>query len=262
MQRILLLLLCLLPLTARPSDTTAAAPEIIHTQWYSHHEQIERRVDIYIPSQLKANSQKLTALYLIHGINGYEGAWQDRGNAVDTLAAMIANGRCEPMILVMPDCNKWPLKERPVRHGNAWKCVTHYPKLSSEHELEYAVSDLIDRIDTMYSVSSDCMIAGLSDGARIAANVANARPDKIRVVGLFSPVLHKHQLPKDSTQQFTIYVGKNDIFKANGKRFHRRMMKAGYPHQYIELKGGHTWCMWRNCLSDFLEKRSKKEPIE
>lgn len=181
---------------------------------------------------------------------------------MDTFAKMIAEGRCEPMLLVMPDCNKWPFKERPVRHGNKWKCVTHYGKLSREHELEYAVSDLMDKIDTTYNVIDKCFIAGLSDGARIAANVANTRPDKIRTVGLFSPVIHKGQLPKDSTQQFVIYVGKNDIFKANGKRFHRRMTKAGYPHQYIERKGGHTWRMWQDCLSDFLSRRTKKESIE
>ena len=190
---------------------------------------------------------------MIHGINGYEGAWQDRGSAVDTLAAMIAAGRCEPMILVMPDCNKWPFQERPVSHGNKWKCVMRYPKLSHEHELEYALSDLIDHIDTTYQVSYG-IIAGLSDGGRIAANAANARPDRIRAVGLFSPVLHKDQLPKDSTQTYAIYVGKTDLFQVSGRRFHRRMTKAGYPHQFIEMKGNHNWPMWRNCLSNFLEK--------
>ena len=251
-RRIPLLLLCLLPITGSASSTISTPPEIIHTSWFSHYEQIERRVDIYIPEQLKAKSQQPKALYLIHGINGYEGSWQDMGGAVDTLEAMIADGRCEPMILVMPDCNKWPFKERPVNHGNLWKCVMHYGKLSHEHELEYAISDLMTMIDTTYDVSEECFIAGLSDGGRMAANVANTRPDKIRKVGLFSPVLHKDQLPKDSTQYYAIYVGKNDMFKGSGKRFHKRMTKADYRHRYIEMKGSHNWKVWRLCLSDFL----------
>ena len=181
---------------------------------------------------------------------------------MDTLINMMNDGRCQPMILVMPDCNKWIVKKRPIKHGNRWKCVIRYMELSHEHKLEYAVSDLMDMIDTTYAVTPECTVAGLSDGARIAANVANTRPDRIRIVGLFSPVLHKNQLPKDSTQQFVIYVGKKDIFKANGKRFHKRLTKAHIPHEYIEIQGSHDWPVWRKCLSDFLRKSSKKAPVE
>ena len=165
-------------------------------------------MDIYVP---EAAEEPLPVLYLLHGINGYEGSWQDKGGAIDTLRNMIADGRCKPVILVMPDCNKWPFKERPVSHGNLWKCLMHYGRLSREHELEQSISDLMDMIDTTYCVSS-CAVAGLSDGGRIAANVANLRPDRVRQVGLFSPVLHKDQLPNDSTRIYSIYVGKEDIF--------------------------------------------------
>ena len=197
----------------------------------------------------------MPVLYLIHGINGYEGSWVDKGNAIDTLESLIAAGRCQPMILVMPDCNKWPFKERPISHGNLWRCVTRYSRLSREHEIEFALSDLIDMIDSTYCVSF-CAFAGLSDGARMAANVANKRQDRISAVGLFSPVLHKDQLPKDSTQAYAVYVGKQDIFAVSGKRFHRRMTKAHYPHQWIVFPGNHNWRMWRQCLSDFLEHLS------
>lgn len=256
MKCILISLLCLIPILASASDTISTPPDIIHTKWFSHYEQVERRVDIYIPEQLKAKSQKPKALYLLHGINGYEGDWQNKGGAVDTLIRMMAEGRCQPMILVMPDCNKWIIKERPISHGHRWKCVMHYAKLSHEHELEYAISDLMTMIDTTYAVAEECAIAGLSDGARIAANVANTRPDKIRTVGLFSPVLHKDQLPvtgnSSPVTHYYIYVGKNDFLKPSGKRFHRRMTKAGYPHHYTEMKGKHTWHVWQQCLADFL----------
>ena len=165
----------------------------------------------------------------------------------------MASGRCQPMMIVMPDCNKWPFKERPISHGNLWKCVTHYGKLAREHEIEHALSDLIDMIDTTYHVST-CAIAGLSDGARMAANVANTRPDRIRSVGLFSPVLRKDQLPETDSINYCIYVGQNDMFFASGDRFRRRLSKAGYPYQWTVFPGHHNWKMWRKCLSDFLEK--------
>ena len=192
-------------------------------------------------------------MYLIHGINGYEDSWLEKGHVLDTLASKIAKGLCQPMILVMPDCNKWPYKVHPGRK-NLCRYLFRYGRVSREHEIEYSISELMAMVDTTYQVSSYCAIAGLSDGARIAANVANLRPDCVHSVGLFSPVLHKEQLPKDSTQHYYVYVGTKDIFKASGKRYHKRMKKAGYGHQFIELNGLHDWKMWRACLSDFLEK--------
>ena len=202
-------------------------------------------------------------LYLIHGINGYEGAWQDRGSAIDTLNAMIADGRCRPMILVMPDCSKWPRRERPLKHYDLWKCLFHYPRLSREHLLEHALSDLIDMIDSTYCVST-CAVAGLSDGGRMAANIANLRSDRISAVGLFSPVLYNDQLPAPDSilstfniqhsTKYYIYIGSTDIFYPNGKRFHRRMTRSGNQPELIRLKGGHNWNIWRQCLSNFLEK--------
>ena len=264
-QLILSILLFSLLSSARPCDSTGISPKVTHTAWYSHSEHIFRRVDIYVPEGYEHTS--LPALYLIHGINGYEGSWQDMGGAIDTLNAMIAAGRCRPLILVMPDCNKWPLKQRPVNHGNLWKCLTHYGKLSREHQLEHALSDLITMIDSTCCVTPYCAVAGLSDGGRMAANVANLRSDCVRSVGLFSPVLHKNQLPTAITDSrlstfdfrlstnYYIYVGEIDIFYASGHRFHRRMKRAGYPHRFTKIHAGHNWHMWRLCLSDFLAQQ-------
>ena len=220
-----------------------------------------RRVDIYIPAACRDSMSRnpsgpMQVLYLIHGINGYEGSWQDKGFVADTIESMIASGRCRPMIIVMPDCNKWPLMERPS-HGNAFKCVMRYPRLSREHEIEYALSDLMDMIDSSYSVSEQCYIAGLSDGARMSANLALIRPERILAVGMFSPVVHHGQLPKKDHQRmpmYYIYVGKNDIFASSGRSFHRRLNRREVPHELIIKHGNHNWRFWRQCLSDFLEK--------
>ena len=248
MRKICIIILCFLPLSVKSSDSIGIAPNLIHTSWYSSVEKLHRNVDIYIPQ----GEGPFPVLYLIHGINGYEGSWMEQGNAVDTLVTKIEQGACPPLILIMPDCNKWPYKVHPGGK-NLWRYLTRYPRISKEHEIEYAISELMAMVDTTYQVSTFCAIAGLSDGARIAANVANLRPDCIHTVGLFSPVLHKDQLPSDSTQSYLIYVGKQDIFKSSGKRFHRRMNKAGYPHRFIERKGNHNWRMWQACFADFLE---------
>ena len=198
------------------------------------------------------------------------------GGAIDTLESMIAAGRCRPVILVMPDCFKWDYAERTVQHNRRWKSIIHYPSLSREHLTEHALSDLIDMIDSTYCVLPSFAVAGLSDGARLAANIANLRPDRFSHVGLFSPVLHRDQLPvatADSTLStfdctgspqacaagcirpstiYHIYVGKQDFFYSSGKRFHRRLNRIRYPHTFVTWRGGHDWALWRACLADFL----------
>ncbi len=87
----------------------------------------------------------------------------------------------------------------------------------------------------------------------LAANTANLMPHYFDAVGLFSPVVHKEQLPKDSASYY-IYSGKTDMFHNNAKRFNRRLEKAQVPHTYTETIGGHTWRNWRIYLSDFLTK--------
>ena len=257
MRYFLFILLCLVPLSAKPSDSIVVSPEVIHTSWYCSAEKLSRNVDIYIPE----GQGPFPVLYLIHGINGYEGSWQEKGHALDTLARKIAQGRCEPMILVMPDCTKWPYKVHPGGK-NLCRYLFRYGRVSREHEIEYSISELMAMVDALYPVSDYCAIAGLSDGARIAANVANLRSDCIRSVGLFSPVLKKDQLPKDSTQHYYVYVGTKDMFKGSGRRYHKRMRKLGFGHQFIELKGRHDWDVWQACLSDFLERMPIKEDTE
>ena len=156
-------------------------------------------------------------------------------------------------MIVMPDCNKWPHKPHPG-NNNLWLYLTHYGSLSREHEIEQSLLDLMDVIDSVYH-PSDCYIAGLSDGARMAMNVANLRPNRFCAVGMFSPVVHKAQLPASILSPFTIhlYIGKCDIFGYSGKRFHRRLNKMKFPHEFIKLRGNHDWPVWRASLSLFLQ---------
>ena len=221
----------------------------ICTSWYSTVEGLSRRVNIYLPA---GYSDSIPVLYLIHGINGYEGSWSERGRAIQILENLVAEGLCEPMILVMPDVNFGVHEDRPSHH-TLWNNVFNYPRLCNDRDIEKALVELIQKVDTTYHVSDKRYIAGLSDGARLAANTANLLPGYFSAVGLFSPVVHKDQLPKDSTTYF-VYTGKSDMFHGNAKRFNRRLQKAQAPHEYTETLGGHTWRNWRLYLSDYLIK--------
>ena len=235
--------------------------EVIRTTWYSSKEGLRRRVNIYMPNptptlpsregEKTVGERKFPVLYLIHGINGYEGSWAERGRAINILENMIAEGLCEPMILVMPDVNVGVHEDRPSHH-TLWNNIFNYPRLCHDHDIERGLVELVQMVDTMYPVSDKHYIAGLSDGARIAANTANLLPGYFEAIGMFSPVVHKAQMPTDSTLVF-IYTGKKDIFHPNAKRFNKRLEKANIPHVYTETIGGHFWRNWRMYLVDFLK---------
>ena len=249
---------------AKLYQTSVQQGQLIRTCWNSTAEGLCRRVNIYLPAAYQmANDTcpngKYPVLYLIHGINGYEGSWSERGRAIQIMENLVAQGRCEPMILVMPDVNFGVHEDRPSHH-TLLNNVLNYPRLCHDRDLEKALVELVRMVDSAYAVSDTRYVVGFSDGARLAANTANLLPGYFSAVGMFSPVVHKEQLPQqptaDSILQLTtdyrIYTGKRDMFHGNAKRFHRRMEKANIPHAYTETIGGHTWRNWRLYLSDFL----------
>lgn len=230
--------------------------QLVQTRWYDREEQLYRRVNIYLPagyeqSAISHQPSVFPVLYLLHGINGYEGSWSERGRVIQMIENLIACDSIAPMIVVMPDCNTGKHTDRPSHH-TLWNNVVHYPRLCRDHSFEHALEDLMQYVDTTYRVSDQRYIAGFSSGARIAANIVNRYPGTFQAVGLFSPVVYKEQLPKDSTTAIYVYTGKRDMFHGNAKRFHRRLEKQKTAHCYVETIGGHTWRNWRIYLSDFL----------
>jgi len=244
---------------------------MLHTSWYSSAEKLNRQVNIYLPAgynemsndKCQMSNNKYPVLYLLHGISGYEGSWSERGRAIQILENLVAQGKCSPMILVMPDVNVKPQEGKPT-HRSLFNNIMNYSRLCHDHDIERALVELTAFVDSTFRVSDDHFIAGLSDGARMAANTANMLPNYFSAVGLFSPVVHKKQLPKQDNCQLStinyqlptyyVYSGKSDMFHGNAKRFNRRLTKAQAPHEYTETIGGHTWRNWRLYLSDFLVK--------
>lgn len=185
---------------------------------------------------------------------GYEGSWSERGRAIQIVENMVNEKRIPPMIIVTPDCNVGVHEDRPSHH-TLWKNVVNYPRLCRDHDIEKALVELIQLVDSTYPVSNQHYIAGFSDGARLAANTVNLLPGYFSAVGLFSPVVHKEQIPRDRTMVY-IYTGKKDMFHNNAKRFKQRLDKQHIRHYYVATMGGHTWHNWRSYLSDFLDRIS------
>lgn len=79
----------------------------LHEMWYpSEFNGGERRMSVYTPAGYdKDTGRRYPVLYLLHGMGGDETAWVHLGRAVQILDNLIAEGKAEPMIVVMPNGN-------------------------------------------------------------------------------------------------------------------------------------------------------------
>ena len=213
-----------------------------------------RRILLYLPPDYDRNEQPYPVLYLLHGINGYEKAWQDKGRAVQQVDKLIQQEKIAPMIVVMPDVNPRKLIGQKETIG-MMQNLLHYPSwLHRDFERVFPQMDSL--LSIRYRISSDKKsraVAGLSAGAMQACNLANVNENRFQYVGLFSPVVHRKQLPTDQSTTYWIGSGKVDIFHAQSTRFVKKIKDEQTSFVYYNTSGGHTWRNWRLYLSEFLQ---------
>lgn len=150
-----------------------------------------RRMIIYTPPQYKTNKQaRYPVLYLLHGSGGDEYTWSDLGRSCQILDNLIAQGRCVPMIVVMPNGNAnkaaAPVDDNPylerVSHGGGIGSMLGYIENSF-------VQDIVNYVDSHYRVikgKQGRAIAGASMGGLHALYISANNPDVFDYVGLFS----------------------------------------------------------------------------
>lgn len=212
----------------------------------------DRTVIIYTPPQYAESQEKFPVLYLLHGLNGNQTAWIDRGRAVQILDNLIAQKKVTPMILVIPDANPECLVSQGediglmdnIKHYGAW----------NKMEFEHCYPELDRYLSGIYRFSDERgsrAVAGLSVGARQSANLAILYDSTFSAVGLFSPVAGSKQTPISAYANYWIGAGRTDFFygKINGLR--NRIQRKNIPYTMYSSPGGHTWRNWRVYLTEF-----------
>ena len=148
----------------------------------------QRRMTIYTPSDYNGDNA-LPVLYLLHGSGGDETAWIRAGKAVEILDNLIAQGKCEPMIVVMPNgiANRAAAPgEDPYSDEKA--SPTSIESMLGKIERAF-VPDIVTYVDTHYNTLKDKhhrAIAGLSLGGLHTLFISANNPDMFDYVGLFS----------------------------------------------------------------------------
>lgn len=241
--------------------------------WYPTSLGYDRRMSVYTPYGYEKSGKKYPVLYLLHGGGGDENEWLNLGRAAQIMDNLIASGKTEPMIVVMPNGHPGMTAapgENSLGYDGAktsrnWK---HY----EANTYEATFGDVISFVDDTYRTLADRKhraIAGLSMGGGHTCVISANYPDKFGYVGLFSAAVgsYSNDSPKASamTRDFDqkleklfsykplywIAIGDEDFLYDANKSFREKLDAHGFKYEYTESDCGHVWKNWRHYLTDF-----------
>lgn len=233
-------------------------------------------MSVYTPPGYESNEKRYPVLYLLHGIGGDEEAWLGTGRVVQIMDNLIAQGKAEPMIVVMPNGNVVQ-EAAPGMASTGFVTPTFMLPNTMDGTYEQSFSDILNFISTNYRTKTSkkfTAIAGLSMGGYHTAYISQNYPNTFDYMGLFSPALNgdpsEHPDAKayqrldekmlsqknNGYQLYWIAVGKSDFPELyQGIQDYRKKMDAiGMPYEYLETKGAHTWDLWRQYLVTFAQR--------
>lgn len=225
---------------------------------------MQRRMTVYTPAGYEKNTKtKYPVLYLLHGSGGDEDAWSDLGRAVQILDNLIAEGKAEPMIMVMPN-GVYFNQAAPGVAVNMFQPTMANSRSQSTAEVEESFPDIIKYIESNYRVKKDKnsrAVAGLSMGGRQSAALSRKYPTMFGYVGMFSGVVPPEADDKALEAVFAakpklywIACGKTDGVMVNSLLLKNYCEEKGYPVSFHESEGGHIWRNWREYLTIFAQK--------
>lgn len=214
---------------------------------------VKRKALIYTPPGYSKN-KKYPVLYLLHGIGGDEREWLKGGNPPVILDNLYAEGKLEPMIVVMP--NGRAMKDDRAG-GNIFDSAKVQAFATFEKDL---LNDLIPFVEKKYSVLKDRenrAIAGLSMGGGQSLNFGLGNLNKFAWVGGFSSApntkLPQELVPnpeeaKKQLKLLWISCGDADGLMSFSKRTHDYLYQHQVPHIFYVEPGGHDFKVWKNDL--------------
>lgn len=237
---------------------------------------MDRRLTVYTPAGYEGGKDRYPVLYLLHGMGGDENAWSELGRAAQILDNLIAQGKAQPMIVVMPNGNA-SQQAAPGETSEGLKAPTTQLPKTMEGSFEASFPEIVNFIDSNYRTipqKASRAIAGLSMGGFHSLHISKEYPDMFDYVGLFSAAI----LPNQSVQSpiyadfdaklkrqfdrkpalYWIAIGDKDFLYDANSQFRKTLDAKGYPYEYLETGDGHIWKNWRIYLSEFAPKLFRK----
>lgn len=215
-----------------------------------------RKATVYTPPEY-SEDETYPVFYLLHGIGGTETEWLDNGNPQIILDNLYAEGKLEPMIVVMPN-------GRAMEDDRATGDIFSPEKVEAFATFEKdLLNDLIPFIENTYPVHTNRenrALAGLSMGGGQSLNFGLGNLDQFAWVGGFSSapntkppaeLLPDPENAKEQLELLWVSCGVEDGLMNFSKRTHEYLMEHEVPHIFYVEPGGHDFEVWKNDLYMF-----------
>ncbi len=245
-------------------------------RWYdSPGNEMTRRMTIYTPPGYESSDKDYPVLYLLHGMGGDEEAWINYGRTSQIMDNLIAEGKAEPMIVVMTNGNV-AQSAAPGESSLGFEKPNMQLPHTMDGQFEATFPEVISFVEDNYRVKedkADRAIAGLSMGGYHSLHISRYYPNTFDYVGLFSAAILPNEGVKsplyedfDGTLKaqmdngyklYWIGMGKTDFLYKSGVDFRAKLDEMGMKYTYVETEGGHTWTNWRTYLSEFVPQLFK-----
>jgi enterochelin esterase family protein len=235
-----------------PQDVAQGA---VRAHWYfSETTRRWRRAFVYTPpSYDEDHHARYPVLYLQHGAGEDERGWSNQGRMQFILDNLLAEGRANPMLVVMG-------------HGYA----TQVGATSDENAFaNVLLEELIPEVDGNYRTLTSRehrAMAGLSMGGMQTLSIALTHLDRFSYIGAFSAPARDFELTTSYGGVFAdpdafhervrlLWLGAGtgeERIHASVASMHEQLQGVGIEHEFVEYPDlTHEWRTWRKSLYDF-----------
>ena len=234
---------------------------------------ITRRMTIYTPPGYDEDKKtRYPVFYLLHGAGGDEDAWMTLGRTSHIMDNLIAQGKAEPMIVVMTNGNAGELSA-PGEGPDGFRAPVFRQKGMMDGAFEISFCDVISYVERNFRVYKDKKhraIAGLSMGGYHSMHISKYYPDMFDYVGLFSAAARFHKNSQSPVYQneieqienqfakkpalYWIAIGNEDFLYEENVKFRQILDERGFEYEYFENGEGHIWRNWRLYLTMFVPR--------
>ena len=215
------------------------------------------KYNVLLPRDYEASTDRYPVLYLLHGNNDTPVGWTMVGKANFIADNLIAEGKMEPMIIVMP-------------FGHAVPYSSSSEKRAGNTALfeKYLRSEVIPMVEERYRVRTDRKsraIAGLSMGGMQSTTIGLGNLDLFSAIGAFSGVAREElaaQIPEvfsdaDKTNReldlLWIACGRQDTNALQRSHaFVDLLKKHGVDYEFVVTEGFHNYAAWQRYLATLL----------
>lgn len=223
----------------------------------------ERPANVYTPPGF-GPQRRYPVLYLLHGSGDDETSWATQGAMREILDNLLAEGKVEPMIVVMPLGVVRPAAASPDAESREAR------QKAFERDL---MDDLIPYVEANYPVEAESArraLAGLSMGAGQTCWIGSRHLDRFAYLGMFSGGMVGRTFDdvaaafpegaafNASKTLFWVSCGHADVHYAGVLRTLDLFDARGVEYHWLLQDGSHDWPVWREALYLFSQRLFRK----